>query len=394
MSDMPPDPENRGPRAFKITPERPISPESTGAPVPGREAVSSEAAELPPEGIRSPQAPPRAFRTETARPAPARRVEIAEQPDPYALEAEDQLERQPPDEVAIEIAQKRGMRRRSFLSWSGLFWSALGGLVSLGIGLWIDRLIEDLFARVPGLGWLGLALAALVLVALLALAVREVVGVARQRHVAELHATIAKAHAADDRDAARLALKDLAALYRARPETARGRQAVAGFSDEIIDGRDLIDLAERQLMLPLDLLARREIALAAKRVSMVTAISPRAVLDLIFVVAQIVRLIRRIAEIYSGRPGLLGFLRLGRSVGAHLAITGGMAVGDSLLQQIVGHGLAAKLSARLGEGVLNGLLTTRVGLSAMAVCRPMPFAAARQPGVKDVAPFLFGDREG
>ena len=41
---------------------------------------------------------------------------------------------------------------------------------------------------------------------------------------------------------------------------------------------------------------------------------------------------------------------------SHLALTGGMAAGDSLIQQVLGHGLAAKLSARLGEGVLNGLL--------------------------------------
>ena len=82
-------------------------------------------------------------------------------------------------------------------------------------------------------------------------------------------------------------------------------------------------------------------------------------------------------------------LTIARSVGAHLAITGGMAIGDSLVQQVLGHGIAARLSARLGEGVLNGMLTTRIGLSAMAVCRPMPFAAEKQPGVKDVAPFLF-----
>ncbi len=112
-------------------------------------------------------------------------------------------------------------------------------------------------------------------------------------------------------------------------------------------------------------------------------------LDLVFVAGQIVWLIRRIAERYSGRPGLLGFLKLARSVGAHLAVTGGMAVGDSLVQQVVGHGIAAKLSARLGEGVLNGMLTTRVGLSAMAVCRPMPFGVGKPPGVGDVAPFLF-----
>ena len=135
---------------------------------------------------------------------------------------------------------------------------------------------------------------------------------------------------------------------------------------------------------------QREIAGAARRVSMMTAISPRAVLDVLFVIAQIVVLIRRIAEIYGGRPGLLGFVKLARSVGAHVAITGGMAVGDSLVQQLVGHGIASKISARLGEGVLNGLLTARVGLSAMAVCRPAPFGARKPPGVAEVAPFLFG----
>jgi putative membrane protein len=102
---------------------------------------------------------------------------------------------------------------------------------------------------------------------------------------------------------------------------------------------------------------------------------------------------RRIAEIYGGRPGLLGAIKLARSVASHLAITGGMAIGDSLVQQVLGHGIAAKLSARLGEGVLNGLLTARVGLSAMAVCRPMPFAAERPPGVRDVAPFLFSEKK-
>ena len=145
---------------------------------------------------------------------------------------------------------------------------------------------------------------------------------------------------------------------------------------------------------PLDDKAQGEIADAAKRVSLVTAISPRAILDVVFVIAQIIRLVRRIAEIYGGRPGLLGLIKLARSIGAHIAITGGMAVGDSLLQQIVGHGIASRISARMGEGVLNGLLTARVGLSALAVCRPAPFAVDKPPGVSDVAPFLFSGGKG
>lgn len=355
------------PRAFRLTPE-------AAAPASGMAAA--------PPGAR-----PRAFRVDPGRGAVEAGIAITEQPDPYLGEAGATEA-----EAAVELAQRRGMLDRLRPSWAGLFWSAVGGLASLGMGLWVWSLIDDLFARVPSLGWIGLALLGVAGLALIAMAIREAMGVARQRQVATLHRRIAEAHAADDGKAARRALGDLDTLYAARPEAAAARQELAVLTREIIDGRDLLELAERKLMTALDRQARREIADAAKRVSAVTAISPRAVLDLLFVVGQILVLIRRIAAIYSGRPGLFGFLRLARSVGAHLALTAGLAVGDSILQQVVGHGLAAKLSARLGEGLLNGMLTTRVGLSAMAVCRPMPFAALKAPGVRDVAPFLFGDR--
>ncbi len=236
--------------------------------------------------------------------------------------------------------------------------------------------------------------ASLFLVGLVGLIVREFLAVARQTKIAELHVALATARAADDRDAARKLVGRLVALYRRRPETAHARTQVEDAARAIIDGRDLIDVAERALLRPLDERAQGEIADAAKRVSLVTAISPRAILDVIFVVAQIIRLVRRIAEIYGGRPGLLGLIKLARSIGAHIAITGGMAVGDSLLQQIVGHGIASRISARMGEGVLNGLLTARVGLSALAVCRPAPFEVVKPPGVSDVAPFLFSRDKG
>lgn len=367
MSSMPPA-EPARPRAFRLAPETaPAAPETTATP-PTR---------------------PRAFRVGPGQAPGAAAVAITEQPDPYLEEAAAAAD---DAEAVVELAQRRGMLDRLRPSWPGLFWSALGGLLSLGISLWVWRLIDDLFARVPGLGWLGLALLGVAALALAAMLVREVLGVARQRQVALLHRRIAEAHAADDGQAARLALRELDTLYAARPDTAAARRELDGLGREIIDGRDLLELAERKLMTGLDRQARREIAAAAKRVSAVTAISPRAVLDLLFVVGQVVVLIRRIAAIYSGRPGLFGFLRLARSVGTHLALTAGLAVGDSILQQVVGHGIAAKLSARLGEGLLNGMLTTRVGLSAMAVCRPMPFAALQPPSVRDVAPFLFGDQ--
>ncbi len=116
-----------------------------------------------------------------------------------------------------------------------------------------------------------------------------------------------------------------------------------------------------------------------------TALSPRAIVDVAFVVFAAVRLLRRIAAIYGGRPGFLGFLRLARAALAHLTVTGGMAVGESVMQQVLGLGIAARVSAKLGEGVLNGLMTARFGLAALNVCRPLPFVREAPPRLADVA---------
>jgi putative membrane protein len=73
-----------------------------------------------------------------------------------------------------------------------------------------------------------------------------------------------------------------------------------------------------------------------------------------------------------------------RHVIAHLALTGGMAASDNLIQQMLGHGITAKLSAKLGEGLLNGLLTARLGLAAVDVTRPLPVAAQPRPARSDL----------
>ena len=77
-----------------------------------------------------------------------------------------------------------------------------------------------------------------------------------------------------------------------------------------------------------------------------------------------------------------GKVRLEASQGT---FTGGMAASDSLIQQMLGHGITAKLSAKLGEGLLNGLLTARLGLAAIDVTRPLPFAALPRPMLSDLA---------
>jgi len=283
---------------------------------------------------------------------------------------------------------------RTGFRWGTLFWTGLGGLVLLGTGLGVTQLVRDLFAINDGLGFLGLGFAALVSVALIAIITREALSLMRLATIEKLHARALAVIASDDRAESRAVLADLLKLAHSNPRLARARTALQGHADDIIDGADLIRVAERELMSPLDVEARRLVSVAAQRVSVVTAVSPRAVVDVLFVAAAAIRLVRQLAKLYGGRPGTLGMITLMRHAISHLAITGGMAASDSMIQQVLGHGIAAKLSQRLGEGVLNGLLTARLGLAAIDVTRPLPFTALPRPQLGDLAKDLLRKRDG
>ena len=273
-------------------------------------------------------------------------------------------------------------RRRS--PWGGMFWSAVGGLALLAAGLAVANLVEGLFAKTPWLGAIGLALAIVAGVALLAIVLREGLGLVRLANVEHLRERALTIISNDDREQGRTLVADLVGLTARMPTLARARTRLQDHDRDIIDGRDRIRLAERELLAPLDDQARRLVVAASKRVSVVTAISPRAVVDMLFVLANALGLIRRLALLYGARPGALGVFKLFRQVISHLAVTGGVGVADSLMQQVIGHGLAAKLSARLGEGMVNGLLTARLGLLTIDQVRPLPFNALPRPMLNDL----------
>src|SRR6202022_2012106 len=77
-----------------------------------------------------------------------------------------------PAQAPVPVAPRR-------FAWGTVFWSALGGLVLLGLGLATVNLIQDLYARVAWLGAFGAALAALAALAFLVICCREVIGLAR-----------------------------------------------------------------------------------------------------------------------------------------------------------------------------------------------------------------------
>jgi putative membrane protein len=298
-----------------------------------------------------------------------------------------------PEQFDLPVPVTAPLPPRKRFPWGTVFWSALGGLVALGAGLATTRLIEDLHARAEWLGMLATALAGLALLALIVVCAREIFALVRLASIEKLRARAEAALLSDDRDEARAIVRALNLALAQAPALARVRGELESHLTEIIDGADLLHIAERTLMAPLDRQASQLVARTATRVSVVTAVSPRALVDIAFVAIAALGMIRSLAALYGGRPGMLGLIRLTRHVVAHLALTGGIAAGDSLIQQILGQGVAAKLSARLGEGVLNGLLTARLGLAAIEVARPLPFAALAPPKLADIAGDLLRRRD-
>ena len=269
--------------------------------------------------------------------------------------------------------------------WSAarIFIAAASLIVSFAVALWTDALIAQLFSRADWLGWTGIAALVVALAALVLMLAREWIALRRLDSVTATRERASKAYENNDEPAARQIIDTLAAHLKAQPETANGRRILAETKGEIVDGRDLLRLAETELLAPLDQKAASLVMNAAKRVSVVTAVSPRALVDVGYILFESFRLIRALSELYGSRPATLGLLRLAKNVVAHLAVTGTVAMGDSLIQQMLGHGIAAKLSARLGEGIINGLMTARVGIAAMDLTRPLPFKAQKRPGISD-----------
>ena len=260
--------------------------------------------------------------------------------------------------------------------WGTLLLSALFTLVTLWAGLAVTQLVEDYFARSPVLGWVALGVAAIAALAALVIIAREVWALARLRRIEHIQVDAAHAINADDAAAAKRAAEQLKSLYAARPDAQLGLKELKQYESDILDGRDRMKLVERHLVSWRDAEAHRIIAHAARRITLLTTVAPTPALDILFVAAQNLRMMRELATLYGGRPSALATIRLARMVISHLAVTGGIALSDNLIQHVVGKGLLGRLSARFGEGTVNGILTARVGLAARDVCRPIPQEAS------------------
>jgi putative membrane protein len=278
--------------------------------------------------------------------------------------------------TAIDIS--RGIR------WGGMLLSAVAGLLVLSTTLWFVRYVQVALARQDWVGWVAFALISLAALCVVVLILREIVGLFRLARLGRLRNEVSEALKSGNAPAERRAVNHLKSILANRADLAWPLARFSEHDADVHNPRDLLSLADRELMMPLDQEARRTVLAASKRVATVTAISPMAWIAMLYVLIENLRMLRALAGLYGGRPGPLGALRLGRMVLGHILATGGVALTDDLLGQFLGQDLLRRLSRRLGEGAFNGALTARVGAAAVEVCRPLPFISAPPIRARDM----------
>ena len=288
-------------------------------------------------------------------------------------------EAEPPTGRAMQTVAVLASRKPSLLTrW---FWRLFGAILTFALSLWAWNFVTGLLARNTVLGYVAMGLLGAFLLVCIGIILREWAAFARLKRLDHVHRAAEAAIVAGDLAQARKVSDQIAALYSARDVLKWHLQRLAERRGDVFDADAMLGLTEAELLAPLDAAARAEVETAARQVATVTAIVPLALADVATALTANIRMIRRIAEIYGGRAGTLGSLRLARSVMTHLVATGAVAVGDDLIGSVAGGGMLSKVSRRFGEGVINGALTARVGIAAIEVCRPLPFRRLKRPGV-------------
>ena len=256
---------------------------------------------------------------------------------------------------------------------------ALGSLVLLWIGVSITDFATSLFVRSDWLGWLACGLLVVFNVLLVLICLRELAALARLSRVEKLHANAYEAVETGSAKAAETVISGLQKLYQSRSDLEWGQERLKAALPNTPDASGRLAVAERELMAPLDKAAEEVVIRTSRNVAAATALIPLSLVDVLAALTGNLRMVREIAEIYGGRAGWFGSIRLMRAVATHLIATGAVAVADDLIGPLIGGGVLAKLSRRFGEGAINGALTARVGVAAIEICRPLPFLELARP---------------
>ena len=126
----------------------------------------------------------------------------------------------------------------------------------------------------------------------------------------------------------------------------------------------------------------------SQQTAVLVALSPLALLDVFLALWRNLRMIDEIGQIYGLRPSKLGRLKLYRQLFNSMVIASASEIMADYWSDFSSASLTNVLSTRLAQGMGVGLYTARIGIRAMALCRPVNFDKKTRPGLADLLPHI------
>jgi putative membrane protein len=269
------------------------------------------------------------------------------------------------------------LRARGFPSPFSVAMTGLGILVVGVVGIDLVQFVDGAFAHGTGVGILAAAAVAASAGGALYWLTAELRGLFRLRSAERLRRLIPSALASE----LKVEIDAAAAIVARDPLLGEAVNSYRAVLEPHHTGRDALELFSRFVLAPADQLAQAAIRRAAAQAFAINAISPTALLDTLLFAARATRLIREIAEIYGQRPGLTGTVHLLRRLASGAGLVGAVDVVGGVIVQQLGGAVLEHVSASAAESAYAAQKMARLGLVAMASCRPIEFRPGEAPSL-------------
>jgi len=154
---------------------------------------------------------------------------------------------------------------------------------------------------------------------------------------------------------------------------------------------EVLSLFEHQVMAPIDKLAIQQVSKNASAASVMIAVSPFALLDMLIVLWRNIRMLNQVSEIYGLHLGYWGRVKLIRKIFHTMLYAGAAEILSDAGNYALSAGITGKLSTRVAQGMGAGVLTARIGLKAINESRPLPWLSQTKPGLSGISKQLLAD---
>jgi len=255
--------------------------------------------------------------------------------------------------------------------------TGLGILVAGVVGIDLAQFVDGAFAHGTGIGILATAAVAAGAGGALYWLTAELRGLFRLRSAERLRRLIPSALASE----LKVEIDAAAAILARDPLLGKAVGSYRAVLEPHHTGHDALELFSRFVLAPADQLAQAATRRAAAQAFAINAISPTVLLDTLFFAARATRLIREIAEIFGQRPGLTGTVHLLRRLASGAGLVGAVDVVGGVIAQQLGGAVLEHVSASVAESAYAAQKMARLGLLAMASCRPIEFRPGEAPSL-------------